>query len=84
MNTPKRPRRLALYKNLSKASKVVRYEILKDRVTVRFVDNSVYIYSNQSATPGNIEKMKTLAMAGKGLSTFIDTNLKDKWMTKVR
>ena len=84
MNTPKRPRRLTLYKNLSKASKVFRYEILKDRVTVRFVDNSIYIYSNQSATPGNIEKMKSLAQAGKGLSTFIDTNLKDKWMKKVR
>ena len=72
------------YKNLSGASKVARYEITKDTVTIRFTDSSVYIYSNQSATPSNISKMKTLAVAGKGLGTFIDANLKDRFMRKVR
>lgn len=75
---------LIRYKNLSGASKVARYEIAKDSVTVRFADSSVYIYTNQSADPVNISKMKTLAVAGKGLGTFIDANLKDRFMRKIR
>ena len=72
------------YKNLSKDSTVARYEIRKDMVTIRFVDDSVYVYTNQSATPGSIEKMKTLAAAGKGLGTFIGANLKDRFLRKIR
>lgn len=72
------------YKNLSGASKVARYELAKDSVTVRFTDCSVYRYTNQSADPANISKMKELAVAGKGLGTFIDANLKDRWLKKIR
>jgi len=73
-----------IYKNLSKESKVSRYEITKDTVTVRFTDHSVYIFSNQSADPVNIAKMKKLAVAGKGLGTFIEANVKNRFMRKVR
>lgn len=72
------------YKNLSGASKVARYEIMKDAVAIRFADSSVYIYTNQSAAPENIAKMKELALAGKGLGTFIDANVKNRFMRKVR
>ena len=72
------------YKNLSGNSKVVQYEIAKDAMKIRFADCSVYIYSNQSADPCNISKMKTLAITGKGLSTFIDANVKDRFSRKVR
>ncbi len=84
MKTPKRPKQFIRYKNLSGDSKVVRYEVTKDVLTVQFKDNSVYNYSNQSAGPANIGKMKTLATAGKGLGTFIETNLKDRFMRKIR
>ncbi|MCX5794286.1 MAG: hypothetical protein NTY77_02165 [Elusimicrobia bacterium] len=75
---------MTLYKNLSGKSKVVRYHLAKDAVTVRFADCSVYIYTNQTADPANIGKMKTLALAGKGLGTFIDANLKDRFARKIR
>lgn len=84
MLTPKKHKMYLRYKNLSKASTVARYEIAKDSVTIRFTDHSVYIYTNQSADPVNIEKMKTLAVAGKGLGTFIDANVKSRFMRKVR
>ncbi|MBI3550775.1 MAG: hypothetical protein HY078_17200 [Elusimicrobia bacterium] len=84
MLTPKRPKQYKRYKNLSGDSKVVGYEIAKDSVTVRFTDCSVYRYSNQSAAPENIGKMKELAAAGKGLGTFITTKLKDRFARKVR
>ncbi len=32
----------------------------------------------------NIAKMKTLATAGKGLSTFIEASLKDRFMRKIK
>jgi hypothetical protein len=84
MLTPKKKRMFIRYKNLSGVSKVSRYEIQKDMMTIRFTDSSVYCYTNQSADPVNIEKMKELATAGKGLGTFIDANLKDRFMRKVR
>ena len=84
MLTPKKMKMLIRYKNLSGDSKVARYEIAKDAMTIRFADNSVYIYTNQSADPINISKMKALALAGKGLGTFIDANVKNRFMRKVR
>ena len=72
------------YKNLSGHSKVASYEIVKDAMTIRFADASVYRYTNQSADPANISKMKELAIAGKGLGTFIDANVKDRFLRKVR
>ena len=84
MLTPKKPKMFKRYKNLSGASKVARYEIAKDAVTIRFTDHSVYIYTNQTADPANVAKMKTLAVAGKGLGTFIDANVKDRFLRKIR
>lgn len=72
------------YKNVSGDSKVARYEIRKDSMTIRFTDHSVYRYTNQSADPANISKMKTLALAGKGLGTFIEGNVKDRFLKKIR
>lgn len=84
MLTPKRPKMTKRYKNLGGKSKVVRYEIVKDGMTIYFTDCSVYRYTNQSADPGNIKKMKELAVAGKGLGTFIEKNLADRFLRKVR
>ena len=84
MLTPKKPKMFKRYKNLSGHSTVARYEILKDAVTIRFADHTVYIYTNQTADPENISKMKALAIAGKGLGTFIDANVKERFLRKVR
>lgn len=72
------------YKNLSGDSKVSKFEIKKDALTIRFADHTVYRYTNQTAGPENISKMKTLALAGKGLGTFITANLKDRFLRKIR
>jgi hypothetical protein len=72
------------YKNLSGDSKVVKYEIAKDGVTIIFANATAYRYTNQSADPANISKMKTLAESGKGLGTFIDANVKDRFLKKIR
>ena len=84
MLTPHKIRVFKKYKNLSGKSTVARYEIMKDGMTIRFADHSVYIYTNQTADPTNISKMKVLALAGKGLGTFIDANVKDRFLRKIR
>ena len=80
---PKRER-MFRYKNVNGKSDVARYAIAKDSITVRFTCHSVYRYSNQSAGPENVGKMKSLALAGKGLGTFIDANVKELYSRKVR
>jgi hypothetical protein len=83
----KSPTRYKLFKrylNLSKVSKVAAYELKKDAVTIRFTNHTVYRYTNQSADPKNIREMKTLAIAGKGLGTFIEANLKERYSRKVK
>ena len=72
------------YKNLSGKSTVAKYEIKKDGITIRFTDHSIYRYTNHSADPANISKMKTLAESGKGLGTFVDANVKERFQRKVK
>jgi hypothetical protein len=80
----RRPKIILKYKNLSGDSIVAKYEVKKDGMIVRFTDHTVYRYTNQSASPENIAKMKTLAAAGKGLGTFIKSTVKDRFQRKVK
>jgi hypothetical protein len=50
---------------------------------VKFVDGGTYLYNWQSAGRENIELMKTLALTGKGLSTFIATHVSDQYAAKL-
>jgi len=84
MNTPKKPKHFRAYKNAGGKSPVARYELAKDGITVVFTDHSIYRYTNQSADPANIAKMKELAIAGKGLGTYIETHVKDRFVKKIR
>lgn len=85
MNTPKKPIRLfKRYKNLGGKSVVAHYELEKDAINIKFTNNSAYRYTNQSAGSENIKKMKSLALAGKGLGTFIEANVKDRFVRKIR
>ncbi|MFA6435065.1 MAG: hypothetical protein WCW52_10250 [Elusimicrobiales bacterium] len=72
------------YKNLSGNSSVATYAVAKDSVTIGFKNCSSYIYTNQSAGSGNISRMKSLALAGKGLSAFLDSNVKELFSRKIR
>lgn len=84
MNTPKKTRLFRPYKNLGGKSTIAKFELEKDAINIKFTDSSAYRYTNQSAGPENIAKMKSLALAGKGLGTFIDANVKDRFLRKIR
>ena len=60
------------YKNLNGDSGVVGFEKGSDYIRVKFKDNSVYLYTYTSAGASNIEEMKRLAVAGRGLNSYIN------------
>ena len=72
------------YKNLGGNSNVIAYEIGIDFITVEFSDKSRYLYNYQSAGSENIEQMKKLAVAGRGLNSFINRVVKYKYAKKLR
>lgn len=84
MNRPKKPKQYRRYKNAGGKSTILKYEIEKDAINIIFNNNSAYRYTNQSAGPENIAKMKSLATAGKGLDTFIGEKVKDRFLRKIR
>lgn len=68
------------YKNLSNESGVLAYKEGEDFIQVKFTgSDQIYTYSYSSAGLRHIEKMKSLARKGKGLSTYISKYVKDKY-----
>ena len=64
-------------KNNSGDSGVEFYEIENDDIIVQFVNGRKYKYTYASAGKENVEKMKLLAIEGKGLTTFIQHEVKE-------
>ena len=70
------------YKNLGGDSEVSGYDIKLGSITVQFDSGDTYLYTDQSAGKDNVITMQNLAMAGRGLSTFIAQShpiYADKW-----
>ncbi len=72
------------YRNLSRKSGVVAYRIARDSITVEFEDGAIYLYTEESAGRSNLETMKDLADAGRGLSTFIVRHVRKAYAAKLR
>jgi hypothetical protein len=70
------------YKN-SVNSGVLAYDIGADRIKIKFLDGTIYLYTYDSAGSEAIEQMKALAASGKGLTTFINQNVRDQYAIKV-
>lgn len=72
------------YRNIDGDSGVTGYEIGSDYIRVEFSDGSVYLYTYSSAGSHNIEQMKKLAVAGNGLNSFINRNVRKSYERKER
>lgn len=75
------------YKNLSGKSNVSQYEIGLDYIDVKFSDRNndgcdTYKYSYSSTGKWSVDHMKQLAIAGIGLNTFINTEVKKGYASK--
>jgi hypothetical protein len=65
------------YKNLSRRSGVLAYEIGPQSIKVMFEGGLVYTYSYKKAGKEKVEQLKKLADTGRGLSTYISQHVKD-------
>ena len=72
------------YSNKGGDSGISAYEILDDGIIVQFSTGSTYLYTYASAGSVKIEKMKVLAIRGEGLNSFIMTNAKTSYQSKLQ
>jgi hypothetical protein len=72
------------YANHGGNSNIIAYGVTPDSITVQFGDGAVYLYNYESAGPTNVERMKSLAREGQGLSSFINKDVKDQYAQRLR
>jgi hypothetical protein len=72
------------YQNYSGTSGVYAYEIGFNSITVQFKDGAIYLYNTNSTSAYNIAHMHRLAVAGRGLNSFISTTVKKGYVSKLR
>ncbi len=71
------------YANRSGDSGVAGFETGNTYILVGFKNGNVYEYTYASAGASNIETMKDLALAGRGLCSFIQRYVKYKYARKI-
>ena len=71
------------YKNTKGDSGVEFYEIGSDFIIVQFINDGTYLYNYQIPGSSHVERMKKLAIKGRGLSTYISINIKKKYAKKI-
>ncbi len=62
---------LIKYRDINRDSQVWAYEFGQDYIAVQFKNDSVYLYTYQSAGSELVEQMKALAEKGDGLNSYI-------------
>lgn len=72
-------RRMTRYRNLSGQSGVVAFELLETAIAVRFVDGAEYVYTYDEPGEQHVEAMKLLAEAGRGLATYINRFVRERF-----
>ena len=72
------------YANLGGNSGVAFYEIGDDSITVEFRDGGRYLYDYEAPGEAAVEEMKSLAVAGRGLATFINREVRKSYARKLR
>lgn len=70
------------YRNLGSNSNVYAYKIDSSQITVSFHDGVTYVYTYSSAGVTKVERMKQLAVHGRGLNSFIVTQANKSYARK--
>jgi hypothetical protein len=74
---------LELYRNLGRTSGVRAFEIDDEAIIVQFKDGAKYLYTYGSTGEKAIEKMKLLALKGKGLNSYISRVIRKRFARKI-
>ena len=70
------------YANLNGHSGVVSYETTRDSITLQFVNGDRYLYTYATTGRNAVDRMKALAKAGRGLSTFVSQHVREAYERK--
>ena len=71
------------YKNLSGISGVVAFESGDRHIDIEFEGKQRYRYDYTTPGQKEVEIMKSLAQRGKGLATFINQNVRERFAAKL-
>ena len=71
------------YARLSGDAGVVSYESTRDSITLTFVNGDRYLYTHARPGRAAVERMKALAEAGRGLSTFVSQHVREAYERKL-
>ena len=69
------------YRNFEGDSGIKSFEIGEDEIKVAFI-NVTYVYNHEVTGKNHVERMKALALQGKGLASYINDNVKRSYASK--
>jgi hypothetical protein len=67
------------YLNLNGTSGVVSYEIGFDFIRIEFRNDAVYGYDFSAPGKEHVERMKELAISGRGLSSYVSRHVRNSY-----
>ena len=70
------------YAGQTRRGGVVAFEVGPDWIDVQFTSGWVYRFSHQRPGPLRVDHMKSLAMSGQWLSTFISRHVKNRYESR--
>jgi hypothetical protein len=59
------------------------FALLPDAIALRFSDGRVYLYDAASPGRAEIERMRTLAQSGRGLTTYVNQFVRERYAGRV-
>ena len=63
---------------------VLNYEIVNDAIILEFADLKFrYVYNSQAPGPEHVAAMKRFAVAGKGLTSYINQHIREHYAAKL-
>jgi hypothetical protein len=74
---------MEIYQNRGGDSGVRAYEIGDDYIIVQFRDSSRYLYNHASTGQDSVEHMKTLAINGHGLNSYISSVIRKRYARRL-
>ena len=71
------------YANQSGTSGVTHYALGSDYIDVRFRNGHVYRYDHARPGPSDVQSMRALAAAGRGLATYISRHVRKRYARRL-
>jgi hypothetical protein len=71
------------YGNTTGNSGVVAFEIFGEAIVVEFRHGGKYLYNYHTTGRDHVEEMKRLAREGRGLATYINKNVRNRFARKI-